>query len=124
MCTCLDVYGQLPYYEAMAAKDHTPTGPKHRAVRATRQSKASRIEARLSEEAKALFQQAADLRGETLTDFVLAASREKAVETIRESQLVRLATDDQRRFAQALLDPPPPSPRLRNAARRHRQTVK
>ncbi len=86
-----------------------------------RQAKTSRFEARLTEDVKILFQQAADLRGETLTDFVLAASREKAVETLQEAQLVRLAAEDQKQFAEALLNPWAASERLRKAAERYRQ---
>ena len=90
-------------------------------TRKVRQLRASRFEARLTEDVKALFQQAAELRGETLTDFVLAASREKAVETLQEAQLVRLTAEDQKRFAEALLNPWEPSQHLRDAAERYRQ---
>lgn len=94
---------------------------KRDASRTARQLKASRFEARLSEDVKGLLQQAADLRGETLTDFVLSASREKAVETLQEAQLVRLTSEDQKRFAEALLNPWKPSQRLRDAAERYRR---
>jgi len=86
-----------------------------------RQARTSRFEARLTEEIKLLFQQAASLRGETLTDFVLAAGREKALETLQEAQLVRLTAEDQERFAEALLNPWEPSERLRTAADRYRR---
>ncbi|HET8648849.1 MAG TPA: DUF1778 domain-containing protein [Gemmatimonadales bacterium] len=107
----------------MAAKSK-PTGnrPTQTAKRA-RPAKTARMEARLSEEVKALVQQAADLRGQTLTEFVLAASREKAIETLREAQLIHLATADQERFAEALLAPPRPARRLRNAAARYRRAM-
>ena len=112
-----------------------PTKPRKKATRlrsvemaqkagrgqAPTQTKTSRFEARLPEDVKALFQQAAELRGETLTDFVLTASREKAVETLQATQLVRLAAEDQKRFAEALLNPWEPSERLRDAAERYRQ---
>jgi uncharacterized protein (DUF1778 family) len=88
---------------------------------AARQLKASRFEARLTEDVKALFQRAAELRGQTLTEFVLSASREKAVETLQEAQLVRLTAEDQARFAEALLNPWKPSRRLREAAKRYRR---
>lgn len=99
------------------AKQQAPAHP-------VRQARTSRFEARLSEDTKALFQQAADLRGETLTDFVLAASREKAVETLQEAQLVRLGAEDQRRFVEALLNPSEPSLRLRDAAERYRRVTR
>lgn len=104
----------------MPAKPRAPTKARYKKA-ATKRAKISRFEARLSEDVKALLQQAADLRGETLTDFVLAASREKAVETLQEAQLVRLAAEDQKRFAEALLNPPEPSRHLRAAAERYRQ---
>jgi uncharacterized protein (DUF1778 family) len=88
-----------------------------------RQARTSRFEARLTAEIKTLFQQAASLRGETVTDFVLAASREKALETLQEAQLVRLTAEDQERFAEALLNPWDASERLRNAADRYRRTI-
>jgi uncharacterized protein (DUF1778 family) len=102
----------------MATKPRAPAKARYKKA-ATKRVKISRLEARLSEEVKALLQQAADLRGETLTDFVLAASREKAVETLQEAQLVRLAAEDQKRFAEALLNPPKPSRHLRTAAERY-----
>jgi uncharacterized protein (DUF1778 family) len=54
---------------------------------------------------------------------VLLASREKAVETLREAQLIRLATADQQRFAEALLAPPVPGRHLRRAAAHYRQAM-
>jgi uncharacterized protein (DUF1778 family) len=108
-----------------ANRPSVPEGQKDRneptTTREARQPKASRFEARLTEDVKVLFQQAAELRGETLTDFVLSASREKAVETLQEAQLVRLTAEDQKRFAEALLNPWEPSQRLRDAAERYRQ---
>jgi uncharacterized protein (DUF1778 family) len=82
------------------------------------------FEARLTEDVKALFQEAADLRGQTLTDFVLSATREKAIETLQQAQLVRLTAEDQKRFAEALLNPWEPSQRLRDAAKRYRQMTR
>jgi uncharacterized protein (DUF1778 family) len=82
------------------------------------------FEARLTEDVKALFQEAADLRGQTLTDFVLSATREKAIETLQQAQLVRLTAEDQKRFAEALLNPREPSQRLRDAAKRYRQMTR
>jgi uncharacterized protein (DUF1778 family) len=104
----------------MAAKPRGPAKARYKKA-ATKRAKTSRFEARLSEDVKALLQQAADLRGETLTDLVLSASREKAAETLQEAQLVRLAAEDQKRFAEALLHPPEPSRQLRDAAERYRR---
>jgi len=89
-----------------------------------RRPRSSRFEARLTEEIKTLFQQAASLRGETLTDFVLSASREKALETLQEAQFVRLTAQDQERFVEALLDPWEASERLRKAADDYRRRTR
>lgn len=38
-----------------------------------------------------------------------------------EAQIIRLSAEDQRVFAEAILNPPEPTPALRRAARRHRE---
>jgi len=51
----------------------------------------------------------------------VSAAREAAQRTIEEAEILRLSAADQKRFAQALLDPPAPNAALRRAARRHRE---
>ena len=82
-----------------------------------------RLEARVSREQKALFQRAAELQGRTLTDFVVSSVHEAALRAIEDSRLIRLNADESRAFAEALLNPPEPSERLRKAARRYLDTV-
>lgn len=86
--------------------------------------KTSRIEARVSAERKSLLQQAADIRGESLSDFVLAASQEKAAMVIQEAQQLRLSAEAQHRFVRALLKPAVPSRRLVAAAERYLKRVR
>ena len=82
--------------------------------------KRERLEARLSPEQKALLQQAADLQGRSLTDFVLSSAQAAAEETIRANQIV-LTARDSTAFVEALLNPPAPNERLRAAARHYHE---
>ena len=78
-----------------------------------------RLEARISRDQKALFQRAAELRGRTLTDIVIASVHEAAVRVIKEAQTIRLSARDSRAFAEALLNPREPNARLKAAAQRY-----
>lgn len=86
-------------------------------------TKAARIETRVTADQKALFQRAAELTGRSLTDFILRSAQEVAVRTVREYEVLALSGQDRDRFVRALLKPPPPSQRLRQAARRYRRVV-
>lgn len=81
--------------------------------------RSERLEARVSADQKQLFQRAAELQGRTLTDFVIASVHEAAVRALDEAQTIRLTQRESRAFAEALLNPREPSPRLRQAARRY-----
>jgi uncharacterized protein (DUF1778 family) len=78
-----------------------------------------RLEARVSADQKELFQRAAELQGRTLTDFVIASVHEAAVRTIEDMQSVQLTAQESRAFAEAVLNPREPAPRLREAALRY-----
>src|SRR5258705_9845869 len=82
-----------------------------------------RLEARVSAEQKNLFLRAAELQGRTLTDFVIASVHEAAVRTIQDMRLIRLTAQESRSFADAVLNPREPAPRLKAAARRYIQTM-
>lgn len=88
-----------------------------------RAGRGERLEARVSADQKRLFQRAAELQGRTLTDFVIASVHEAAVRALEEAQTIRLNEDESRAFADALLNPREPSPRLRAAARRYLDAV-
>src|SRR3954468_16893826 len=91
-------------------------------VRTTKQTRRERLEARISGEQKDLFQRAAELQGRTLTDFVIASVHEAAVRTMGEMQAIRLTEQESRAFAEAMLNPREPTPRLKAAARRYIET--
>ena len=79
------------------------------------EKKSARLEARLSAEIHSLLKEAADLQGRTLSDFVIASAREAAEQAIARSNEIRLTAAEQRRFAKAILNPPPVTPSLRKA---------
>ncbi len=81
----------------------------------------ARLEARISKPQKVLFERAATLRGQTLTDFVIESLREAAVKTVEEHNFIRLTIEDQRRFVEALMSPPAPNTALKKAAQRYRK---
>ncbi len=88
-----------------------------------RHTRGARLEARISQEQKALFQQAALLSTRTLSEFVVASAQEAARRIIDEHENVRLTRDEQLRFVNALLKPPAPSKRLRQASAQYRATT-
>jgi uncharacterized protein (DUF1778 family) len=79
--------------------------------------KDERLEARVPQELKTMFQRAADLEGVTLTDYVISALVEKSRTTIREHEVITLTGRNREVFLEALQNPPKISPRLAAALR-------
>ncbi len=88
------------------------------------QNRTARIEARIAPDALAVVKRAAELQGRSVSDFVVAAAQEAAARAIEETQIIRLAVEDQRAFADAILNPPPPSANLARAAEAFRTLIK
>lgn len=86
-------------------------------------TKSARLEARLSDDHQTLIQRAAALSGQSVTDFVVAASLAQARKTIAENESLQLSAADQRRFANALLKPKAPTKGMKKAAAAHRELV-
>ena len=84
-------------------------------------AKTARLEARLTDTQKALFQHAADLTGRSLTEFVVSSAQEVAARTVREHEVLTLSGLDRQVFVEALLKPILPNKRLRQAARRYKK---
>jgi uncharacterized protein (DUF1778 family) len=83
-----------------------------------------RLEARISPDGLAVVKRAAEIQGRSLSDFVVAAAREAAERTITETQIIRLSVEDQRIFAEAIINPPEPTPALRRAKEAHRRLIR
>jgi uncharacterized protein (DUF1778 family) len=86
-------------------------------------SRTSRIEARIAPQALAIVRRAAEIQGRSVSDFVVAAAREAAQRTVAETEVIRLSREAQETFANLLLNPPPPSPALLRALKRHRSII-
>ena len=80
----------------------------------------ARLEARLPHAVMGRLKRAAEIRGRTLTDFVVAAADEAACRAIEETEIIRLSIEGQRQIAAAILNPPPAAPALKKAAKRYR----
>jgi uncharacterized protein (DUF1778 family) len=87
------------------------------------QERSERLEARTTRDQKALFKQAAELQGRTLSDFIVQAASDAATRVVEKHQVITLTTQEQAGFVEALLNPPKPGPRLRAAARRYRKVM-
>lgn len=87
-------------------------------------NRTERLEARIAPEALAAVRHAAELSGRSLSDFVVAAAQEAAHRTIEEARLIRLSLEDQRRFADLLLDPPPLPPAMARARDAHARLIR
>src|SRR3984893_10753020 len=87
------------------------------------QTRTARIEARIAPNALAIVKRAAEIQGRSVSDFVVAAAQEAAHRTIEETEIIRLSVEDQRLLADALLNPPEPTPALVRAAENHRRLL-
>jgi uncharacterized protein (DUF1778 family) len=76
-----------------------------------------RFAARLSPSRKELLQRAAELTGQTLSEFVLGAAQAAAERTIRDRQVLELTARETEEFLAALANPPRLSPKLEEALR-------
>jgi uncharacterized protein (DUF1778 family) len=83
------------------------------------ESKSERIHARLTPSTKALVREAATLAGRSLSDFLADAVREKALATIQAHRVWTLTVEQSLAFAEAILDPPPPSTAMEERYRRY-----
>jgi len=84
--------------------------------------KSARFEARITEDQKAIFLRAAALGGHrTLTEFVIESAQEKANAIIRDHDILSLTAKDKRIFVDALLNPPAPNAKLKQAAKRYKK---
>jgi uncharacterized protein (DUF1778 family) len=87
------------------------------------QTKTTRLEARLSPEAREALVRAAEIEGRSLSDFVVAAALDTARRVIAQTETTRLSREASRALAAALIDPPAPNKALRRAAAIHRRLV-
>ena len=85
--------------------------------------KTERLEARVTREQKARIEEAARLRGTSLTQFVVMSTQDAATRTIREHEVLTLAGRSRKVFIDALLSPPRPDAKAVAAAKRYLQKI-
>lgn len=86
----------------------------------SRTRKGQRLEARITPDQKRLIERAAELRGTTVTEFVVASAQQAAADTIKDFEVLTLRDQARKVFVHAILNPPPPSEAARAAARRYK----
>ena len=87
------------------------------------QKSLARLEARVDAEIKARWQQAADLQGITLTDFIITSLQESASKIIQQHQTMKLSKKDTIAFVDAILNPPQPNENLIAAAKEYKKII-
>lgn len=86
--------------------------------------RSERLEIRATPEQKRLIERAAQIRGTSVTDFVVNKLQEAATETIRETESLRLRKEDREVFFSALTNPPAPKPYAKSAVARYKTQVR
>ena len=86
--------------------------------------KVERLEARVTREQKALFQQAAEIQGKTFTDFIVNALQDVAESVIKEHEIICLTSHEREIFVNSLLNPPKPNKKFIAAAKFYKATLK
>lgn len=87
------------------------------------EAETARLEARIPIQVYDQMQRAARLRGLTLTGYLIATAGEDAKRVVEDAEIMRLAREDQIRFAEALINPPKPNERLARAAKLHAELI-
>jgi uncharacterized protein (DUF1778 family) len=85
--------------------------------------KSQRLMARISGDQKQLLQRAAEIRGQTLTEFVVSAAQDAATRAIVDQEVIDFSLSDSRAFAEGMLNPPPLGKPLRAAAKRYKKIM-
>lgn len=87
------------------------------------QTRSERIEARTTPDVLSLVRRAAELQGRSVSDFVVSAAEQAARAAIADEHVLRLSAEDSRRFVEALLSPPEPTPAMARAFEHHRRLL-
>ena len=86
----------------------------------SRSRKQQRLEARITPEQKRLIERAAELRGTTVTEFVVASAQQAAADTIKDFEILTLHNEASKVFVRAILNPPLPNEAARASAHRYK----
>ncbi|PYU30599.1 MAG: DUF1778 domain-containing protein [Acidobacteria bacterium] len=97
---------------------------RQQAVKARKNArKLERLEARVTQEQKRIIERAAELRGTSVTEFVVVSAQQAATKTIKDFETLSLRGEARKVFVNALLNPPAPNAAVKAAARRYKQRL-
>jgi uncharacterized protein (DUF1778 family) len=82
-----------------------------------------RTEARLRPDQKRRIERAANLRGQSVSDFMVQQSDQAAKEIIQEETVWKLSERDSKAFVKALLHPRGPNAKLKAAFAKHKDAL-
>jgi uncharacterized protein (DUF1778 family) len=85
--------------------------------------KSQRLTARISNDQKKLLQRAAEIRGQSLTEFVVSAAQDAATRAIVDQEVIDFSLSDSRAFAEGMLNSPPVNLALLTAAKRYKKIM-
>ena len=85
--------------------------------------KSTRFEMRMTPYVRKVVKHAAEIQGRSMSDFIVAAAEEAARKAIEDARVIELTVDEQRRFAEALLDPPELGSAWKRARESHRRLI-
>jgi uncharacterized protein (DUF1778 family) len=83
--------------------------------------KSERIYARVTPRQKSLIQRAAELKGLSISDYMIVNLEREAEQTIATTQIIELTAKDSLKLVEMLLNPPEPSENMKKAARRYQE---
>lgn len=85
-------------------------------------NKLGRVSAPVSNQSRELLQQAADLVGSTLSQFIIQSALDKAQQLIENETVIHLSRSDAEVLFKTLENPPPPNLKLRKAVATYKQS--
>jgi uncharacterized protein (DUF1778 family) len=83
-----------------------------------------RITARVSDSVRDTLEQAAELLGATVNQFVVQTAYVEAQRVIERESVIRLSQKDAHKILALLDNPPKPNKRLKDAVRKYKETVR
>jgi uncharacterized protein (DUF1778 family) len=89
-----------------------------------REEPRTRITARVSDKVRVTLEQAAELLGATVNQFVVQTAYEEAQRVIERESVIRLSQQDARKVLSLLDHPPHPNKRLKDAVKQFKGTVR
>lgn len=84
----------------------------------------ARLGARVAQDVLNTLKRAAEIEGRSVSDFVIAAARSAAEQTIERAQLLRFSLADQERIADVLARPAAMPDALQRAQSAHRELIR